>query len=47
MKEAAVKKGLPKRGRFAWNAFFEGHEQDKIEDIEKALGVWMANIDAI
>jgi DNA gyrase subunit A len=45
MKEAAVKKGLPKRGRFAWNAFFEGREQDRIEDIEKALKEWMSKIE--
>ena len=45
MKEAAVKKGMPKRGKFAWNAFIEGREKDKIADIEKALKTWLDNIE--
>lgn len=42
MKEAAVKKGLPKRGQRSWAKFIETRENDKIKDIEKALKDWMA-----
>ena len=44
MKEAAIKKGLPKRGQKSWTKFMEGRENDKIKDIEKALKEWMAKI---
>lgn len=44
MKEAAIKKGLPKRGQKSWNSFMEGREEAKIKDIEKDLKVWMENI---
>ena len=43
MKEASIKKGMPKRGQKSWNAFMEGRENDKIKDIEKALKEWMKN----
>ena len=42
IKEAAIKKGLPKRGHKCWTKFMEGRENDKIKDIEKALKEWMA-----
>lgn len=44
IKAEAIKKGLPKRGQNAWNAFMVGRENDKIEDIKKALKEWMDNI---
>ena len=43
MKEASIKKGMPKRGQKSWNAFMEGRENDKIKDIETALKEWMKN----
>jgi DNA gyrase subunit A len=45
IKEAAIKKGLPKRGKFAWNTFIAGREKDKIADIEAALKDWMSKIE--
>jgi DNA gyrase subunit A len=47
MKQAAIKKGLPKRGQHCWNKFMEGRDKDKIKDIEIALKEWMSNITAI
>lgn len=47
MKQAAIKRGLPKRGQHCWNKFMEGREKDKIKDLEAALKDWMANITAI
>jgi DNA gyrase subunit A len=47
MKQAAIKRGLPKRGQHCWNKFIEGREKDKIKDLEAALKNWMANITAI
>ena len=44
IKEAAIKKGMPKRGRKSWNTFMEGRENTKIKDIEKDLKEWMENI---
>jgi DNA gyrase subunit A len=45
MKEAAIKKGLPRRGKFAWNTFIVGKEKDKIAQIEAALRDWMSKIE--
>lgn len=47
MKQAAIKRGLPKRGQHCWNKFMEGRDKDKIKNIETALKDWMANITAI
>lgn len=47
MKQAAIKRGLPKRGQYCWNKFIEGREKDKIKSLEMALKDWMANITAI
>lgn len=41
MKEAAIKKGMPKRGQKSWNAFIAGRENDKISVLEAALKEWM------
>lgn len=45
IKEAAIKKGLPRRGKFAWNTFITGREKDKIAEIEVALKDWMSKIE--
>lgn len=47
IKQAAIKKGLPKRGQHCWNKFIEGKESLKIKDLEIQLKEWMANITAI
>ena len=47
MKSAAIKKGLPQRGKHCWNKFMEGREKDRLKDLEVALKDWMANITAI
>ena len=47
MKQAAIKRGLPKRGQNCWNKFIEGKESLKIKDLEVQLKEWMANITAI
>jgi hypothetical protein len=47
MKQAAIKRGLPKRGQHCWNKFMEGREKDRLKDLESALKEWMANITAI
>ena len=47
IKQAAIKKGLPKRGQHCWNRFIEGKESLKIKDLEVQLKDWMANITAI
>ena len=47
VKQAAIKKGLPKRGQNCWNKFIEGRESLKIKDLEVQLKEWMANITAI
>ena len=47
IKANAIKRGLPKRGQHCWNKFIEGHDKDRIKDIEVALKDWMANITAI
>lgn len=47
VKQAAIKKGLPKRGQHCWNRFIEGRESLKIKDLEVQLKEWMANITAI
>lgn len=45
MKQDAIKRGLPKRGRYSWIAFISHHEKDKISDIEQALKDWMSKIE--
>jgi DNA gyrase subunit A len=44
MKAAAIKKGMPQRGQYAWNKFIIGKEKAKIADIEKDLKHWLDNI---
>lgn len=44
MKAAAIKKGMPQRGKYAWNKFIVGREKAKITDIEKDLKDWLDNI---
>lgn len=44
MKAAAIKKGMPQRGQYAWNKFIIGKEKAKITDIEKDLKDWLDNI---
>lgn len=44
MKAAAIKKGMPQRGQYAWNKFIIGREKAKITDIEKDLKDWLDNI---
>jgi hypothetical protein len=45
MKETAIKKGLPKRGQFAWTKFMEGRESAKIKQLETDLKEWMSKIE--
>lgn len=47
VKQAAIKKGLPKRGQYCWNKFIEGRDKDTLKSIEAAIKDWMANITAI
>ena len=47
LKAAAIKRGLPQRGQYAWNKFIVGKETLKLDDIEAQLKDWMANITAI
>lgn len=44
IKQNAIKRGLPKRGQYCWNKFFEGKEKDRIKEIEAKLKIWMDTI---
>lgn len=47
IKQKAISKGLPKRGKNCWNSFIVGREQFPLDQIETELKDWMANITAI
>jgi hypothetical protein len=44
MKESAIKKGMPSRGKYSWTSFMKGREGAKIKDIERGLKEWMQDI---
>jgi DNA gyrase subunit A len=44
IKEGAVKKGMPSRGKHSWASFMKEREDAKIKSIENDLKEWMKNI---
>lgn len=44
MKTDALARGMPKQGKYAWNAFIETCASERIDDIRAKLDAWLNNL---